>query len=401
MAGYIGPFRFSVAFILLVYTLLSVDKFQILPFALLISFSTYLLRLVITNFLPLSPEMYDFILTSQFSFPAGIVLLAVLLALRPIRKRTGDFSLTLLFYLILVIAISILVEALVRLLTWEVVRGFNILFLLFASILHLLPIIALLQISFFQRGTIIEEQQRILNEKMLIIASELYDEQFYMQKSVENIENIMAKSYTLHKKLKDLKLADRNLESDALEVAEEVHEVKKDTVRVLAGIGEVITIRRDKSVMNLNAVFDLVIKTNRSYAQSLEKNVDIILESDADIAVTQIYPLLAILNNLVSNAVEAIIDEGMISLKAKRSKYTLRISVCDNGEPIRESNRTLIFEPGFTTKFNADGVPSTGIGLSYIKGLVENFKGRVFFTADGSSKCFIIILPLKSLTGGL
>ncbi len=401
MAGYIGPFRFSVAFILLVYTLLSVDKFQILPFALLISFSTYLLRLVITNFLPLSPEMYDFILTSQFSFPAGIVLLAVLLALRPIRKRTGDFSLALLFYLILVIAISILVEALVRLLTWEVVRGFNILFLLFASILHLLPIIALLQISFFQRGTIIEEQQRILNEKMLIIASELYDEQFYMQKSVENIENIMAKSYTLHKKLKDLKLADRNLESDALEVAEEVHEVKKDTVRVLAGIGEVITIRRDKSVMNLNAVFDLVIKTNRSYAQSLEKNVDIILESDADIAVTQIYPLLAILNNLVSNAVEAIIDEGMISLKAKRSKYTLRISVCDNGEPIRESNRTLIFEPGFTTKFNADGVPSTGIGLSYIKGLVENFKGRVFFTADGSSKCFIIILPLKSLTGGL
>lgn len=48
-----------------------------------------------------------------------------------------------------------------------------------------------------------------------------------MQKSMENIENIMAKSYNLHKKLKDLKPADHFMEKDAFEVAEEGHEVKK------------------------------------------------------------------------------------------------------------------------------------------------------------------------------
>ncbi len=95
-----------------------------------------------------------------------------------------------------------------------------------------------------------------------------------MQKSMENIENIMAKSYNLHKKLKDLKLADHSMERDAFEVAEEVHEVKKDTACILAGLGEVLKIRKEKPVMNFFAILDLVIKTNRSYSQSLEKPED-------------------------------------------------------------------------------------------------------------------------------
>ena len=235
---------------------------------------------------------------------------------------------------------------------------------------------------------------------MLLIASELYDELFYMQKSMENIENIMARSYNLHKKLKEMKLSDRSLEVSALKIAEEVHEVKKDTVRILAGIGEVIEIRKDRPVMKLAEVFDLVLKTNRSYAQSLGKRLQIKITLEADLEVSQIYPLLAILNNLVSNAVEAIEADGYIALKAKKRGPILRISVCDSGEPIRDSSRQLIFEPGFTTKFNADGVPSTGIGLAYVKGLVENFQGRVFLIPGSGEKCFVMLIPVCSITGG-
>jgi len=60
----------------------------------------------------------------------------------------------------------------------------------------------------------------------------------------------------------------------------------------------------------------------------------------------------------------------------------------------------LIFEPGFTTKFSADGVPSTGIGLAYVKGLVENFRGRVYLKTGEGEKCFVMLIPLRSITGG-
>jgi two-component system, sensor histidine kinase YcbA len=90
----------------------------------------------------------------------------------------------------------------------------------------------------------------------------------------------------------------------------------------------------------------------------------------------------------------------MIRLRIRQKNRFLRIYVCDNGDPVKERDKALIFEPGFTTKFSVDGVPSTGIGLAYVKGLVENFRGRVFFREIEKEKCFIIILPAKSISGG-
>lgn len=316
------------------------------------------------------------------------------------RKGTRRYSLPLLLVLGIAITVSNLSEALVRVPYDEIVALNNLIILIAMSAVQVFLVISLVYISQFQKTMVLDEQEKVSYEKMLIVASELYDELFYMQKSMENIENIMAKSYNLHKQLKELKLKNRSLEKEALQVAEEVHEVKKDTMRILAGLGEVLKIRKEKPVMNLSELLDLVIKTNRSYSQSLEKMVQFNLQIEEDLEVEQIYPLLAILNNLVSNAVEAIPAEGYVRLRVRMKGKILRIYVCDNGEPIKERDRALIFEPGFTTKFSTEGVPSTGIGLAYVKGLVENFQGRVCFREKQIEKCFIILIPVSSLTGG-
>lgn len=316
------------------------------------------------------------------------------------RKGTRRYSLPLLLVLGIAITVSNLSEALVRVPYDEIVALNNLIILIAMSAVQVFLVISLVYISQFQKTMVLDEQEKVSYEKMLIVASELYDELFYMQKSMENIENIMAKSYNLHKQLKELKLKNRSLEKEALQVAEEVHEVKKDTMRILAGLGEVLKIRKEKPVMNLSELLDLVIKTNRSYSQSLEKMVQFNLQIEEDLEIEQIYPLLAILNNLVSNAVEAIPAEGYVRLRVIMKGKILRIYVCDNGEPIKERDRALIFEPGFTTKFSTEGVPSTGIGLAYVKGLVENFQGRVCFREKQLEKCFIILIPVSSLTGG-
>jgi two-component system, sensor histidine kinase YcbA len=400
IAGDIGSFRFSVGTIIFVYAALSLNQLLILPAALLVGLSTIILRLAVDHFFILAAENTSFYLAHYYSGAFGFLLLALFLVPGKIRGRERLFSAPFFIYLVLAVTISNLGEALIRVGPEVVFTGNGLMLLPLISAVQVFLVASLFSLSQFQKTLVLDEQQRLSDENMLLVAAELYDELFYMQKSMENIENIMAKSYNLHKKLKEMKLTDRSLEIAALKVAEEVHEVKKDTVRILAGIGEVIEIRKDRPVMKLAEVFDLVLKTNRSYAQSLGKEVQINLALETDLAVSQIYPLLAILNNLVSNAVEAIETVGHVDLKARKRGPILRISVCDSGEPIRVGNRQLIFEPGFTTKFNTDGVPSTGIGLAYVKGLVENFRGRVFLIPGEGEKCFVLLIPVRSVAGG-
>ncbi len=396
----IGPFRFSIGTVVFVYAILSLNHLLIIPTAILVAVSTLLLRVGLDYFFWLPRDYFTFMMAHQYSGVVYFLLLSIILKIGGIREGARKFSVPLILYLGGAVTVSNFVEALVRVPYQEIVVIDNIIILILMSSVQVFLVTSLVNISQFQKTMVLDEQQKASYEKMLIVASELYDELFYMQKSMENIENIMAKSYNLHKQLKELKLADRSMERAALEVAEEVHEVKKDTVRILAGLGEVLKIRKEKPVMKLSDLIDLVIKTNRSYSQNLEKMVQFNLSIEEDLEIEQIYPLLAILNNLVSNAVEAISTEGYIRLGVKRKGKVLRIYVCDNGNPVKERDRALIFELGFTTKFSTEGVPSTGIGLAYVKGLVESFRGKVSFRETPSEKCFIILIPVSSLTGG-
>jgi len=396
----IGPFRFSMGTVVFVYAILSLNHLLIIPTAILVAISTLLLRVVLDYFFWLPRDYFTFMMAHQYSGLVYFLLLSIILKIGGIREGARKFSMPLILYLGAAVTVSNFAEAVVRVPYQEIIVIDNIIILVLMSSVQVFLVNSLVNISQFQKTMVLDEQQKASYEKMLIVASELYDELFYMQKSMENIENIMAKSYNLHKQLKELKLADSSMERAALEVAEEVHEVKKDTVRILAGLGEVLKIRKDKPVMKLSDLIDLVIKTNRSYSQSLEKMVQFNLSIEEDLEIEQIYPLLAILNNLVSNAVEAISSEGYIRLGVKRKGKVLRIDVCDNGNPVKERDRELIFELGFTTKFSTEGVPSTGIGLAYVKGLVESFRGRVSFRETPSEKCFIILIPVSSLTGG-
>ncbi len=393
----IGPFRFSIGTVVFIYAILSLSHLLIIPTAALVAVSTLLLRVGLDYFFWLPRDYFAFMMAHQYSGVIYFLMLSVILRLGGIKEGSRKFSASLIFYLGFAVIAASLAEALVRVPYQEIIALDNLIILVLMSSVQVFMVISLVNIGHFQKTMVLDEQEKVSYEKMLIVASELYDELFYMQKSMENIENIMAKSYNLHKRLKELKLSDRSLQRSALEVAEEVHEVKKDTVRILAGLGEVLKIRKEKPIMNLSEVLDLVIKTNRSYSQSLGKMIHFNLQIEEELEVEQIYPLLAILNNLVSNAVEAIPVEGYIRLKVRQKGKILRVYVCDNGDPIKERDRALIFEPGYTTKFSTEGVPSTGIGLAYVKGLVENFNGRVCFREKLQEKCFIILIPVSSI----
>lgn len=75
--------------------------------------------------------------------------------------------------------------------------------------------------------------------------------------------------------------------------------------------------------------------------------------------------LWQVLVNLLSNAIDAVGQNGVIRVRTKTTRnptsgiYQMRLTVADNGCGIDQKNGKKIFEPFFTTK----GAVSSGLGL--------------------------------------
>lgn len=100
--------------------------------------------------------------------------------------------------------------------------------------------------------------------------------------------------------------------------------------------------------------------------------------------------------NLLSNAVEAVLNEGEIILKTsvqtdqKPDDYVL-IEVTDNGHGIPEEIREQVFTPFYSTKMTKT---NTGLGLSICQHIVESYDG--FLTVQsvpGEYTTFTVRLP--------
>jgi two-component system, chemotaxis family, CheB/CheR fusion protein len=144
----------------------------------------------------------------------------------------------------------------------------------------------------------------------------------------------------------------------------------------------------------------------RLYSRKLErKRVRIVRKYEVEGEVC-LYPadIRQIFSNLLMNAFEAVAEEGVITIGAKRSSpwsgdsmAGVRITVCDNGHGIEAEHRCRIFEPFFTTK----GEKGTGLGLWVTSGLVQKHGGsirlRTSTQSDRHGTVFTAFLPEAEL----
>jgi two-component system sensor histidine kinase BaeS len=100
--------------------------------------------------------------------------------------------------------------------------------------------------------------------------------------------------------------------------------------------------------------------------------------------------LTQIMLNLVSNALNAVGDEGRVVLKGSSKNDETVIRVIDNGKGIREEDLPLIFERFFSA--TEEGL---GVGLSIVKELVQAHGGRIEVRSKlGEGSEFTVLLPL-------
>lgn len=100
--------------------------------------------------------------------------------------------------------------------------------------------------------------------------------------------------------------------------------------------------------------------------------------------------------NVLSNAIQAIPEEGTIFIRTWQDRDFVKISVKDTGSGMSDLVRKKIFDPFFTTKEIGKG---TGLGLSISYGIIQKHNGEIeVFSKPGKGTEFIINIPIEQTT---
>ena len=226
-------------------------------------------------------------------------------------------------------------------------------------------------------------RQRILREKekekfqgQLMLGATLYAEGYFLKKIMRNIEEATERSFQLYQELEH-DPPGKGHQRSLLNLAERIHEIKKDTQRVFSSINALIE-PNDYTRIDLSELLNIVIESQQRYAQSHQKQIKWITSSGSQIRfVDNFFPILVVINNILANGIDAIEDQGQIAVIWNFDTETLHMHLGNTGKPISPDDQDFIFLPGFTTKYSKLGDASTGIGLTHVQHVLQEAGGNV------------------------
>jgi signal transduction histidine kinase len=146
---------------------------------------------------------------------------------------------------------------------------------------------------------------------------------------------------------------------------------------------------------DLNTTVEHAVMLGRQ--QALAKSVEIALHKDPTLPEVehdsdQIHQVLL---NLLLNSLQAIEQNGKITVNLESHGKAVVVQVIDNGRGIAPDHLPNIFRPFYTTK--GDG---TGLGLSLARRIVEDHQGRIDVSSTlGKGTTFSVVLPLQRAEG--
>lgn len=102
------------------------------------------------------------------------------------------------------------------------------------------------------------------------------------------------------------------------------------------------------------------------------------------------------ISNLIDNAIKYSVEKPLVEIRTSNGQGTVSIEVKDNGIGISPENIKKIFHRFYRVPTgNRHDVKGFGLGLNYVKVIVEGHKGRVSVeSAVDKGSTFTIILPL-------
>ena len=264
--------------------------------------------------------------------------------------------------------------------------------------------LTILFVSRSYRLLILREEHEQRYQHLFLMTADLKTELYFLKKDAEDIEAVMSSAYQLYEHL-EAQHADESLTALALSIARDVHEVKKDNLRIIRGIEEEVAGDFDDETMALSDLLHILQVSTRQLLGQLRADIRLECSYDRDLPIREHYRLLSVLKNLVTNAVEAIQagpSHGNVQVDCRVQGDDLRLQVTDNGPGISSRAMNLLFQVGYSTKFNPDtGDINRGVGLPAVKYIVDELGGSIQVDSrPGVRTQFDILLPLAAVTGG-
>ena len=118
----------------------------------------------------------------------------------------------------------------------------------------------------------------------------------------------------------------------------------------------------------------------------IPSSIKLNLPTNSSTVICDPFKIEIVLVNLINNAIQAMPQEGEISVRVKDMESEAVVELEDSGPGIPEEILTKIFDPLFTTKQTG-----TGLGLSSCRGIIEKHGGTI--SVSNNPTLFTIRLP--------
>jgi two-component system NtrC family sensor kinase len=144
--------------------------------------------------------------------------------------------------------------------------------------------------------------------------------------------------------------------------------------------------------VNVTKLIQETVALLENRALTEKKNIKTRIFPDLPTLQADPHQLEQVFLNLVNNALDAIDENGTVTMEVRAEKSSVFIDVADNGSGITEEDLKRVFDPFFTNKPVGKG---TGLGLSICFGIVQRMSGEITVASKpGVGATFTVRLPL-------
>ena len=149
-------------------------------------------------------------------------------------------------------------------------------------------------------------------------------------------------------------------------------------------------------------IHKVIEELENSFQLKLEEKsggIKLNLSAEKDIIEGDPFHLSNVFNNLIDNAIKYCSGKPNVRISSFLKGEKIHVSVKDNGIGIEKKHQKMIFERFFRVpKGNIHDVKGFGLGLFYVKSIVEEMEGKILLkNSDSDGSEFVVIFRISKL----
>jgi PAS domain S-box-containing protein len=201
-------------------------------------------------------------------------------------------------------------------------------------------------------------------------------------------------SISVYAEYLEKKLSSKSAEVDSSDVAK-LKQIGVSARRIMAFARDLVQYAKPAGYDLESVDLNQVVRQSLSFCEHLfsSKRIELVEELGEELPTVLAVPgqLEQVVINLVTNAVHAVGEVGVIRVSTYCAGDRLVLAIGDSGPGIPEVQRPRVFEPFFTTKSDGKG---TGLGLSIVRNITEQHSGAINVSkSDEGGALFTVTLP--------